>query len=162
MEFEHVGLRCYSCNSQDFLPKQCSLCLHPFCAQCMPDTHLHSCERRDMTSFDCPLCHQSVRHARGENVDDVWSAHFTSSPYCQQASQASSTSVKSSSSYPRKTCAVSECRVKLGPSNRFTCKKCSSDVCLSHRMPEAHLCSSIPSNRLSKLKPCSNTTVKVC
>jgi hypothetical protein len=39
------------------------------------------------------------------------------------------------------------CTAKLGISNTFQCPKCSTKVCLSHRMPEDHNCRSLPKNR---------------
>ena len=59
-----------------------------------------------------------------------------------------------------KKCYKVSCRNILGPSNTFTCSKCSHRVCLSHRMPEDHDCSNAIKERGSN-KLSSNNSLSI-
>lgn len=112
-----------------------------------------------MTSFDCPVCGKSVKHDKADDVNEIWSMHF--SVECTQTAAPSKSSTSSMSTSD--LCYFSECRKVMGPSNRFRCEKCRREVCLSHRMPEAHACSSLASKQIvskssvqSKTRPTSS------
>ena len=146
MEFEHVGLHCASCRRRDFLPLRCDKCCRHFCQLCMKEPeHVSLCQKRDMTSFDCPVCGKSVKYDKAENADDVWSVHFATE--CSQSRGPAEGSTKTAA------CAYSQCRKQLGPSNRFACPRCRKEVCLSHRMPEAHDCSALSRRPAAQPRP---------
>lgn len=146
MEFEHVGVHCAACRRKDFLPVHCNLCTKDFCKSCFSESyHTSGCTRRDMTSFDCPVCGKSVKHGKDEDVNEVWGVHFSTE--CQQVAP-----VAPSSASQVDKCYYEKCKKPLGPSNRFKCPKCHKEVCLSHRMVEAHECTSLHRNTTTALR----------
>jgi len=139
MDFTHVGAHCAvsTCNQQDFLPYVCDTCKGSYCSnhRTFKSHDCHGESMRDINSISCPVCHETVKFNRAQDVNLVWEDHF-----------ANMCSKSSSSTKPQLKCSLKTCGVKLGPSNKFLCPKCSNLVCLSHRVPEDHKCISISIN----------------
>lgn len=77
----------------------------------------------------CPMCTEAVRLRADEDPNATWERHFRQS--CRR-------SLPSKTGPPR--CPVAGCKEKLGPSNKFDCKRCGQTVCLRHRFEEEHQC----------------------
>ena len=138
MELEHTNLGHHcemeSCNQRDFLPFTCDLCRKKLCLL-HRSYAAHSCDgsnSRDMTSIDCPICGKSVKFSQAQSVDDVWEKHYFNG--CSKVLAP----IKAT-----KICFKSTCPTVLGLSNSFRCTKCGHDVCLLHRVPEEHECTSL-------------------
>eukprot|EP00929_Paragymnodinium_shiwhaense_P113469 TRINITY_DN81758_c0_g1_i1.p1 TRINITY_DN81758_c0_g1~~TRINITY_DN81758_c0_g1_i1.p1 ORF type:complete len:252 (+),score=47.58 TRINITY_DN81758_c0_g1_i1:84-839(+) len=120
-----------SCNQFDFLPFRCNACDGIYCKDHFSYS-AHNCPRADHKSvqvFLCPLCNDAIHLSDRELPDVTWDRHFHSS--CRQAPKAQTKPGR---------CPVPNCREQLGPSNRFTCKRCSLTVCMRHRAEEDHPC----------------------
>eukprot|EP01038_Epipyxis_sp_PR26KG_P005700 gene5700-7868_t len=148
MEFEHVGVHCNAefCHQKDFLPFQCDYCHKSLCL-----THrsyqAHNCDgaaSKDITSMDCPICGKSVSFTKIQNPNLVWEDHYNNT--CTKDSKNLTKTANK--------CIASSCRTLLGLSNTFNCPKCKRNVCLSHRIPEEHQCSSLTKQNqfLSKIE----------
>jgi predicted nucleic acid binding AN1-type Zn finger protein len=129
-----LGRHCEAenCNQKDFLPFHCGSCGKSLCLAHRTFTN-HQCagERsRDMTSMDCPVCGKSVKFDKSQDPNIVWDVHNATE--CSQIPKAAGHEVK--------RCFSPNCHKVLGPSNTFSCRKCHQNVCLTHRMPEAHSC----------------------
>lgn len=136
MEFEHVGRHCAlpECKQRDFLPFQCDFCHESFCLEHRTYA-AHGCggaASNDMTSIDCPICNKPVKFSKSQNADEVWNQHYLNS--CTQQAAPAKVVQK---------CCRPGCRQHLGPSNTFTCPKCRKTTCLTHRIAEEHMCSSL-------------------
>lgn len=91
----------------------------------------------------------------------VWNDHFLNS--CSQVPN-------ESQNRPKEICL--QCKVSLGPSNRYVCQKCNKLLCLSHRNVDDHACiiltrksvgngSSMPINKSSTTQPSIQGSSKV-
>jgi predicted nucleic acid binding AN1-type Zn finger protein len=137
MEFEHVGSHCQmvGCNQKDFLPFHCDHCKKHLCAEHRTYA-AHSCAggaAKDVTSIDCPVCGKTVKFDMTQDVNVMWEQHYLTE--CTQVAVDTSKQVV-------KKCGRVGCRTVLGISNTYTCQKCAKLVCLSHRIPEDHNCTS--------------------
>mmetsp|Transcript_37408 Transcript_37408/g.38092 ORF Transcript_37408/g.38092 Transcript_37408/m.38092 type:complete len:271 (-) Transcript_37408:131-943(-) len=137
MEFENLGKHCEvkTCHQKDFLPFKCDVCKLTLCLTHRPYA-AHNCagdQAKDMTSVDCPVCGRGIRLTRCDDADLIWETHFNTE--CTQQPRNNKSDVKK--------CCAQDCIHKLGPSNTFQCPKCFRKVCLSHRIPEDHQCSSL-------------------
>ncbi len=132
MEFVNVGSHCEAegCNQQDFLPFQCQHCKKSLCL-IHRTAIMHKCKKRfsDATSIDCPICRQSVKFFKGENIDEAWEKHYQTT--CTKSSPAKKKII---------TCSVELCKTALSASNSFECGKCRALLCLTHRHPDSHKC----------------------
>lgn len=156
MEFDHLGRHCSvsTCNQRDFLPFYCGVCKGCYCLEHKAFVS-HGCDGealRDVTSISCPLCNQTLKYTKAQDVDMIWNEHYSNS--CTQTVTTPKIVSK---------CSSKSCRMNLGPSNKFTCPKCSLLVCLSHRAPEDHDCSGLAAKKtLSKtqavMAPISSST----
>jgi predicted nucleic acid binding AN1-type Zn finger protein len=152
MEFENVGRHCAlpNCNQKDFLPFNCDFCTGTFCLEHRTYA-AHGCSgqsARDFTSLDCPICSKAVKFTRNQNADEVWEVHYQTDCTRQHIAEVPKVA----------TCSATNCRVVLGASNSFKCPKCSSSVCISHRLPEEHNCRKLC--QLSRLQSVSNNVPK--
>jgi len=142
MEFEHVGRHCSlpSCNQKDFLPFKCDYCKRDYClAHRSYDGH--GCDgalSRDITTVECPLCKKSVKFDKTQDPNLIWEKHYLNG-CSHEAPQIT-----------KQQCGHAACRNVLGPSNTFSCTKCFMKVCISHRLPEDHNCSSLGTNGRQK------------
>lgn len=112
----------------------------------------HGCDGetlRDMTSINCPICNQTVKYNKAQDVEMVWNDHYNNS--CSQTATVTKVVQK---------CASKSCRINLGPSNKFSCPSCSLLVCLSHRAPEDHDCSSLSRKSVKVLNSQTQLTPK--
>jgi hypothetical protein len=145
-----VGAHCSApgCGQQDFLPFVCPGCSLPMCMEHRaPATHACSrtsiqgsaAGRRDVISVECPLCLNSIKMDRQEDPNSAFEEHLSTS--CTKAAAA-----RPSPS----TCPAPGCGVRLGPSNAFQCNRCNNRVCMSHRMPEDHSCTSHRNQRAAR------------
>lgn len=140
MEFTDIGVHCavQSCNKQDFLPFKCDSCQLSFCLE--HRTYMeHGCNgyaQKDVTSIECPICHNSIKFTKSQNADEAWENHFVIDCLNKSKTQENQTI----------RCTCQDCNTVLGPSNTFICPKCHKKVCLSHRFPEDHHCAGIIKN----------------
>lgn len=141
MEFDNLGRRCAyeGCNQKDFLPFKCDMCQLDLCL--IHRTYIaHNCVKaagKDFTSVDCPICNKGFKLSRADDPNEAWESHYAND--CTQRSGPAKAKPV--------TCPVALCRTILGPSNTFVCTKCQLKVCLTHRIPEEHLCKSIVSRK---------------
>jgi predicted nucleic acid binding AN1-type Zn finger protein len=147
MELEHTDLGSHceveECNQRDFLPFTCDVCNKKLCLA--HRTYIaHNCVgagAKDMTSIECPICLKTVKFARSDNVDAVWNDHYLNSCSGEPAKK------------QIEVCSKPSCTINLGPSNKYECKNCRQNVCMSHRRPEDHDCKGMRGAILSKLPP---------
>jgi predicted nucleic acid binding AN1-type Zn finger protein len=142
MEFEHIGRHCSlpSCNQKDFLPFKCDYCKRDYCLA-HRSFDGHGCDgalSRDMTTVECPLCKKSVKFDKTQDPNLIWEEH-----YLHGCPHEAPQNIK-------QHCGKASCRNVLGPSNTFSCTKCHMKVCISHRLPEDHNCSSLGTNSRQK------------
>ena len=146
MDFGDLGNHCAvsGCGRQDFLPFTCDYCKLKLCLQ-HKNYENHECaglKGKSMTSIDCPICSKSVKFTENQNADEIWAQHYSADCTKKPAPEKSKQSVK---------CAIPLCSTTLGISNSYECPKCKIKVCLPHRMPEDHGCSSTVTS--SSMKP---------
>ena len=149
MEFNDVGSYCEvkECGQQDFLPFTCEFCKKKFCRN-HKNYASHECggrESKDMTSIDCPTCGTSVKFPQSESPDLIWTQHYSAD--CKRVLQ--------EKEKKRNKCPVPMCPTILGISNIYQCTKCDLKICLSHRMPEDHFCSSLNKKQSQSMKSAS-------
>lgn len=121
-----------ACQQIDFLPFTCDCCSNIFCLQ--HRTYVsHSCQQagsRDTHTIVCPICAKAVKLNADEDPHAVFDRHTQT--YCDPTNYAKV--------HQRPRCPAKGCREKLGAINTYTCKECSTQVCLKHRFPEDHQC----------------------
>lgn len=136
MEFDHVGHHCAvsTCKQRDFLPFTCQVCKGVYCLdhRTFSSHGCHGEALKDIMSMECPICQESIKYNRSQDVDMVWDDHFTN--ICKQSNEYKPA---------KKRCAEKSCRAILSISNTYKCQKCQAEVCLSHRNTEDHHCSRI-------------------
>lgn len=133
MDLEHTKLGDHcdhsSCNQRDFLPFRCNVCNKNYCLD-HRSYMSHNCLGQhlcDITSIECPLCATTIKFNKTVDPNIAWEEHFL---ICKQ--------IPVKKIMDGKFC--SSCKIKLGLSNHFTCKKCSKLLCLLHRNSEDHQC----------------------
>jgi predicted nucleic acid binding AN1-type Zn finger protein len=124
------------CNELDFLPFQCPSCRMNLCLK-HRSYIMHKCSSgesggKDATSLDCPICMKSVKFFYGQDVNDIWEKHYTTT--CTQ---------KQAKSIINTLCSHISCNIILKDTNKVVCSKCTKLFCLKHRVPEDHDCSSV-------------------
>jgi len=141
--FSDVGAHCSrpSCRQADFLPFKCHQCNDTFCLDHFKPEE-HTCRNAGM--FDtrvivCPDCQAPIKTNYNEKEDITLAKH-------------KKTNCRPRNKSPPKTCPVKGCREQLTIVTNFTCKLCGTAVCLRHRLPDDHSCSSIES-KPTKTKP---------
>lgn len=129
------------CRQKDFLPFTCPTCARHLCLEHRRFAD-HGCSAPDATSMECPICHKSIKMDRSDDPNIVWESHFTTSCTQQPARATTQTAP---------VCAA--CPTRLGPSNTFSCPKCGSKVCMSHRMPDGHNCAAVRRSNADRRGP---------
>ena len=120
------------CQQIDFLPFTCDCCGEVFCLQ-HRTYQSHSCPKansRDTSTIVCPICAKAVKLTAADDPNEVFERHTQTD--CDPTNYAKV--------HQRPKCPAKGCREKLGAINTYTCKECSTQVCLKHRFPEAHQC----------------------
>ena len=121
-----------ACQQIDFLPFKCDCCSKVFCLQHRTYAS-HSCLQagsRETHTIVCPICAKAVKLNADEDPYAVFERHTQTE--CDPTNYAKV--------HQRPRCPVKGCREKLGAINTYTCKECSTQVCLKHRFPEDHQC----------------------
>ena len=131
---QNVGKHCSvdTCKQKDWLPVKCKYCSQIFCADhsTIESHKCHAYEKQYKKVYVCPLCNKTLTMNNNLTVQQNFSIHEAMD--CQRDFIAN---VPDSI-----MCKGVKCRTKLTELNSFTCNKCSSKVCLKHRMPEDHKC----------------------
>lgn len=120
------------CSLLDFLPFNCDACGHVYCLD-HRTYEAHSCSKaagKESTTLVCPLCAKAVRLIPGEDPNAAFEAH--TSKDCDPSNYAKV--------HRKLKCPVSGCKEKLTSINTYSCKSCSTVVCLKHRFPSDHSC----------------------
>lgn len=120
------------CQQIDFLPFTCDCCGEVFCLR-HRTYQSHSCPKansRNTSTIVCPICAKAVKLTDTDDPNEVFERHTQID--CDPANYAKV--------HQRPKCPAKGCREKLGAVNAYTCKECSTQVCLKHRFPEAHQC----------------------
>lgn len=120
------------CRQIDFLPFTCDCCSRVYCLQHRTYAS-HNCEKagsQDTSTSVCPICAKAVKLKATDDPYAVFDRHAQTD--CDPANYAKV--------HQRPRCPSKGCREKLGTINTYTCKECSSQVCLKHRFPDDHQC----------------------
>uniref|UniRef100_A0A1D2ACU5 Zinc finger AN1 and C2H2 domain-containing stress-associated protein 16 n=2 Tax=Auxenochlorella protothecoides TaxID=3075 RepID=A0A1D2ACU5_AUXPR len=132
-----VGTHCAfpDCNQLDFLPFTCKHCRGVFCLEHRSQAQ-HECARRDAEpgTLVCPVCALAIRPRPGESPDAAFEKH-ASSGACDPSNY--------SKVHHKPRCPAPRCRERLTSVSAFTCKDCGTTVCLAHRLPSDHACTSL-------------------
>lgn len=120
------------CRQIDFLPFKCDCCSRVYCLQHRTYAS-HTCEKagsQETSTIVCPICAKAVKLNATDDPYAVFDRHTQTD--CDPTNYAKV--------HQRPRCPVKGCREKLGAINTYTCKECSSQVCLKHRFPDDHQC----------------------
>lgn len=155
MEFANLGQHCHiiDCKQKDFLPFHCSDCNEVFCLE-HRSLQAHGCigqHKRDILSVSCPICGQSIKYNKSQNIDEVFLEHERNYCISNKGEKLQIFDTKGNLQKQSEKCHETSCRIKLGPSNTFICKSCGLKVCLSHRNAEDHNCPSLKKTKLTKI-----------
>ncbi|CAL5219611.1 g1481 [Coccomyxa viridis] len=85
---------------------------------------------KDSTTLVCPLCAKAVKLIPGQDPNAAFEAH--TSKDCDPSNYARV--------HRKLKCPVPGCKEKLTSINTYSCRSCSTDVCLKHRFPSDHAC----------------------
>lgn len=132
-----IGAHCSveSCRQKDFLPFTCAACRGTFCLE--HRTHsAHQCPAGPSVATEgqaivCPVCAHAIKLRPGQDGNEAFEAHARSGT-CDPSNYARV--------HRKQRCPVSGCREKMTTLNRYRCKKCGLEVCMSHRLPGDHGC----------------------
>ncbi len=162
-----LGSHCQhpECSLLDFLPFTCDACGHVYCLD-HRSYQSHNCSKaagKDSTTLVCPLCAKAVKLIPGQDPNAAFEAHTSKVQLLRARQEACQSSCKFAavtcrqylilerhlqdcdpSNYARVhrklKCPVPGCKEKLTSINTYSCRSCSTDVCLKHRFPSDHAC----------------------
>ena len=148
MEFADVGKHCnmQHCQQQDFLPFKCEFCRQIFCGHHRrPEDH--NCKSEALEALDdnyviiCPICKTSLsmkgKAKLGITPEHLWNEHVETGE-CQRKSNErfQTTNAQGQASH----CQARGCKKKLTEINRFKCRDCGMEFCMTHRFTDTHDC----------------------
>jgi len=137
---ERIGSHCdiKSCRQLDFLPFECSHCHGTFCLDHRSLTS-HKCAMpSDSRALICALCNQPVSALPTQDPNAAMIVHQDNG--CQSAE---------AKRRRESRCSFNGCKkVSLIP---FTCSKCRSNFCTTHRIYEDHNCTYLERQRTHAL-----------
>ena len=145
---EHCSLS--TCHALDFLPFKCLGCGGTFCLEHRAN---HNCPSSSGAAGSqvivCPICAKGVRLAPGQDANEAFDQHHRSSG-CDPSNYKKVNQ--------KQRCPVGRCQEKLTLTNTYRCKKCNLRVCLKHRDPADHNCTSTTSAAASSRPPATSST----
>ena len=135
---EHCSLS--SCQQVDFLPFKCLGCGGTFCLEHRANHSCPSSSTQGGQVIVCPICAKGVRLVPGQDANAAFDSHSKTSG-CDPANYGKV--------HEKKRCPTGRCQEKLTLTNTYRCKKCNERVCLKHRDPSDHNCTSIKTSTAS-------------
>lgn len=138
--FPTLGAHCAEeyCHQLDFLPFTCDSCSKVYCLE-HRSYKAHECSKvnlKDNVVIVCPTCTRTVKKVAGESEAVTLKKHnFDGS--CSSAGRPA----------PKARCPVPRCREELLVLNTYSCRSCGSTVCLKHRYPTDHACTTMKNGK---------------
>lgn len=132
--FPDLGQHCQlpDCHQLDFLPFDCNRCQKVFCVE-HRSYKSHNCTKPDdkcRKVMVCEICSTSIE-TTGMSLQEeaVMKAKHENSKECDPLKK------------KKPQCPVKRCKERLTFSNSTVCKCCNVKLCLKHRLPMDHECS---------------------